>query len=53
MVLSKMAIFAIFFVRNLFQENVFNDIVDRKNAFLRYRNKKLKKSKKLTFLGRG
>ena len=34
-----------FFLGNIFQENVFYDILARKNAFLRYKNKKLKKSK--------
>ena len=39
----KMAIFAFFFLSNLERENVFYHIVDRKNSFLRYKNKKLKK----------
>ena len=34
-----------FFLGNIGQENVFYDILARKNAFLRYKNKKLKKSK--------
>ena len=34
-----------FFFCNLDQENVFYDILVRKNAILGYRNKKLKKSK--------
>ena len=37
--------FNFFFLSNLGQENVFNDIVERKNAFLRYKNKKYKKLK--------
>ena len=41
----KMAIFATFFLGNIEQENVFYDILDRKNAFLGYKNKKFKKSK--------
>ena len=41
-----------FFLGNIFQGNVFYDILDRKNAFLDYKNKKFKKSKKLTFLKR-
>ena len=38
--------FQIFFLRNLDQENVFYDILERKNALLAYKNKKFKKSKK-------
>ena len=34
-----------FFLGNLGQENAFYDIVERKNAFLGYKNKKLKKTK--------
>ena len=34
-----------FFLGNLGQENVFYDILERKNAFLGYKNKKFKKSK--------
>ena len=48
-----MAIFYFFFSGNIGQENVFYDIVERKNAFLSYKNKNLKKSKKLTFFQRG
>ena len=35
----------IFFLRSIGQENVFYDILERKNAFLGYQNKKFKKSK--------
>ena len=42
---SKMAIFRTFFLGNIGQENVFEDILERKNAFLGYKNKKFKKSK--------
>ena len=45
----KMAIFRIFFLGNLGQENVFYDILERKNAFLRYKNNKFKKSKNRHF----
>ena len=38
-----MAIFATFFLGNIGQENVFYDILERKNAFLAYKNKKSKK----------
>ena len=35
----------IFFLGNIDQEHVFYDILERKNAFLGYKNKKFKKSK--------
>ena len=38
-----------FFLGNIGQENVFYDIVQRKNALLGYKNKKFKKSKNLYF----
>ena len=41
----KMAIFPTFFLGNICQENVFYDILQRKIAFLRYKNIKFKKSK--------
>ena len=42
----KMAIFSnFFFLRKIDEENVFYDILERKNAFLGYKNKNLKKSK--------
>ena len=42
----KMAIFSNpFSSGNIDQENVFYDILERKNAFLGYKNKKFKKSK--------
>ena len=44
-----MAIFPILFLGNIGQENVFNDILERKNAFLGYKNKKSKKSKNWHF----
>ena len=40
-----MAIFPTFFLGNIGQENFFYDILERKNAFLGYKNKKFKKSK--------
>ena len=45
----KMAIFRTFFLGNINQENVFDDILERKNAFLAYKNKKSKKSKNWHF----
>ena len=41
----KIAIFHFFFLGNEGQENVFYDILKRKNAFLSYKNQKFKKSK--------
>ena len=49
----KMAIFGTFFCCNIGQENVFYDILERKNVFLGYKNTKSKKSKKLTFFPTG
>ena len=40
-----MGIFVTFFSGNIGQENVFFDILKRKNAFVGYKNKKFKKSK--------
>ena len=42
-----MAISPIFFLANIGQENVFYDILEKSNAFLGYKNKKFKKSKKI------
>ena len=39
----------VLFLGNIGQENVFYDILERKNAFLRYKNNKLKKSKNWDF----
>ena len=38
-----------FFLGNICQENVFYDILERRNAFLDYKNKKFKKSKNYRF----
>ena len=38
-----------FFLGNIDQENVFYDILERKNAFLGYKNKKFKKTKNYIF----
>ena len=38
-----------FFLTNIEKENVFYDILQRKNAFLGYKNKKFKKSKNWHF----
>ena len=45
----KMAIFPPFFLGNIGQEYVFYDYLAGKNAFLGYKNKKFKKSKKWHF----
>ena len=46
----KMAIFATFFFSgNIGEENVFDDILERKNAFLGFKNKKFKKWKNWHF----
>ena len=45
----KMTIFPTFFFHKIDQENVFYDILKRKNAFLGYKNKKFKQSKKWHF----
>ena len=45
-----MAIFSKFsFLRNIGQENILNDIPERENAFLGYKNNKFKKSKNWHF----
>ena len=45
----KMSIFPPFFLRNTGQKNVFDDMLERKKAFLGFKNKKLKKSKNWLF----
>ena len=50
---QKWPLFQLFFLRNLEQENVFYDILEQKNAFLGYKNKKFKKEKKMTFFQGG
>ena len=50
----KMIIFPTFFFQaTKGEKKVFYDILKGKNAFLGYKNKKIKKSKKLTFFQRG
>ena len=41
----KMVFFPTFFVGNIGRENLFYDILERKNASLGYKNKKFKKLK--------
>ena len=46
MVLVKKGPFLrLFILRHIGQENEFYDILERRNTFLRYKNKKLKRSK--------
>ena len=47
--LSKNGYFSKFFLGSIGQKNVFYDILDHKNGFLGYGNKKLKKSKNCDF----
>ena len=46
---QKWPFFELFFLGNIGQENVFYDILERKNAFLGYKKKKFNKSKNLHF----
>ena len=45
----KWPFFQLFFIGNICQENVFYDIVEKKSAFLGYKNKNSKQSKKRHF----
>ena len=46
---QKLPFFQLFFLGNIGQENVFYHILQRKNAFLGYKNNKFKKSKNWDF----
>ena len=46
---QKWQFIELFFLGNIGQENVFYDILERKNTFLGYKNKKFKKSKNWHF----
>ena len=46
---QKMAIFPCLFLGNIDQENLFNNILERKNVFLAHKKKKFKKSKNWDF----
>ena len=46
---QKWPFFQLFFFGNIGQENVFDDILEPKNAFLGYRKKKSKKSQNWHF----
>ena len=47
--IKKWPFFHVFFLRNIGQENVFYNILERKNAFLAHKRKKFKKSKNWDF----
>ena len=49
-VVQKWQVFQLFFLGNIGQENVFYVILERKNAFLGYKNNKIKESKMDIFL---
>ena len=42
---QKWSFFKFFFLANIAPENILNDILEQKNDFLGYKNKKFKKSK--------
>ena len=46
---QKWPFFQLFFLRDIDQENVFYDVLEKKNDFLRHKNKKFKKSKNWDF----
>ena len=46
---QKWPLLQLFFLGNIGQENVFYDILERKKAFLGYKNKKFKKPKNWFF----
>ena len=46
---QKWPFFQLFSSGNIGQENILNDVLERKNAFLGYKNKKFKKSKNWDF----
>ena len=47
--LQKWPFFQLFFLGSIGQENVFYDILEQKNAYLDYKNKKFKKSENIHF----
>ena len=46
---QKWPFFKLFVLLNIGQENIFYDMLGRKNSFLNYKNKKLKESKNWSF----
>ena len=49
LLVQKWPFWELFFLGNIGQENVFYDILERKNAFLGYKNKQFQKSKNWPF----
>ena len=47
--LQKWLFFQLFFLGNIGKENIFYDILQKKNAFLGYKNKQTQRVEKLTF----
>ena len=47
--IQKWPFFQLFFFGNIGQENGFHDILERKDVFLGYKNKKFKKSRSWDF----
>ena len=50
--IKKWPFFQLFFLGNIVQENVFYDILERKNDFLHYKDQKFKKSRNSHFFKR-
>ena len=50
---QKWPFFQLFVLGNIGQENVFNDILELKNAFVVYKKKEVQKVEKLTFSSKG
>ena len=46
---EKLPVFQLCVLDNVGQENIFDDILERKNAFLGYKNNKIEKSKNLHY----
>ena len=53
LLVKKWPFFQPSFLDSIGQENVFDDILEQKNNFLGYKNKKVQKVKKLAFFQRG
>ena len=53
LLVQKWPFFQLFFLGNIGQENVFYDIVERKNAFLGYKKKTSSKSRKIDIFSKG
>ena len=50
---QKWPFLEVFFLSNIGKQNVFYDTLERKNAFLSYRNEKLKKGQKIDIFPKG